>query len=301
MLNSLNLKHIFYFWIVAKEESIHKASLKLNVSNSSISEQIKILESRVGTNLFDRTQKKTRLTTSGKIVFGKLDEFFPSLEEIFESLVNHKAIDVKLIRIGLCPTLSAELKFKLTFPFIEDSKYTIRALQGENKFLCEAYNQDELDIFFTTNNQVSLRGKYEKQEVVNKNFSIIVNKEVFESLPKENQIKALDKINFINYTTDSDLHFKIYKFFNENNISPIRIAELDDINLTKKIIRNTNCFGILPTNSVTDEVNSKLLFKVGKPIVSLESKIFAYYKPSIKNARFMSNLEKIPSISSKPN
>ena len=298
MLNSLNLKHIFYFWVVAKEASISKASAKLNVSNSSISEQIKILEDRVGVNLFDRSQKRMRLTTSGKTVYETLDEFFPTLEEIFESLVNHKALDVKLIRIGLCPTLSAEIKFKLTFPFIEDSKYTVKALQGENKFLCEAYNQDELDIFFTTNTQISLHGRYEKQEVVHKNFSIVVNREVYESLPQKNKIKALNDIRFINYTTDSDLHFRIHQFLNDNKISPIRIAELDDINLTKKIIRNTNCFGILPTNSVTDEVNSKLLFKVGRPIKSLETKIFAYYKPSIKNERFLSNLEKIPTISS---
>ena len=91
-----------------------------------------------------------RLSVSGKIVFNTLDEFFPALEEIFESLVNHKSPNVKMIRVGLCPTLSAEVKFNLTFPFIEDTKYTVKALQGENKFLCEAFNNDELDLFFTS-------------------------------------------------------------------------------------------------------------------------------------------------------
>ena len=300
MLNSLNLKHIFYFWVVAKEESINKASAVLNVSKSSISEQVKLLEQRVGVNLFDRSQKKMRLSTSGKIVFATLDEFFPTLEEIFESLVNHKSPDVKLIRIGLCPTLSAEIKFKLTFPFIEDSKYTVKALQGENKFLSEAFNNDELDLFFTTNSQISLRGRFEKQEVEHKNYSIVVNKEVYKSLPKKKPIAALNEINFINYTTDSDLHFRIYEFLHQNKIAPVRIAELDDINLTKKIIRNTHCFGILPTNSVTDEVNSKLLFTVGAPIQTLESKIYAYYNPDIKSERFLSNLERIPLVSSTP-
>lgn len=300
MLNSLNLKHIFYFWVVAKEESINKASAVLNVSKSSISEQVKLLEQRVGIQLFDRSQKKMRLTTSGKIVFSTLDEFFPALEEIFESLVNHKSPDVKLIRVGLCPTLSAEVKFKLTFPFIEDKKYTVKALQGENKFLSEAFNNDELDLFFTTNSQLSLRGRYERQEVDHKNFSIVVNEKVYKSLPAKNKIKALNDINFINYTTDSDLHFKIYEFLHQNKIAPIRVAELDDINLTKKIIRNTACFGILPTNSVTDEVNSKLLFTVGAPIKTLESKIYAYYNPNIKNEKFLSNLDRIPQVSSTP-
>ena len=82
-------------------------------------------------------------------------------------------------------------------------------------------------------------------------------------------------------------------FLHQNKIAPVRIAELDDINLTKKIIRNTAYFGILPTNSVTDEVNSKLLYTVGKPIKILQTKIFAYYNLKIKNERFLNNLEKI--------
>ncbi len=292
MLNSLNLKHIFYFWVVAREASINKASAVLNVSKSSISEQIRLLEHRIGMDLFDRSQKKMILTTSGRLVYNTLDEFFPALEEMFEGLVNHKSLNVKFIRIGLCPTLSAEVKFKLTFPFIEDEQFTVKALQGENQFLFDAYNKDELDLFFTTNSQVSLHGKYEKQEVITKNFSIVVGEKVYKSLPKSNKVKALDNIGFINYTPDSDLHFKTLSFFNEMKIAPIRIAELDDINLTKKILRRTESFAILPTNSVADEVASKTLFKVGTPVKSLDSKIFAYFKPNLKNESFMANLFK---------
>lgn len=290
MLKSLNLKHIFYFWAVAKEKSIKRASAIVNVSQSSISEQIKLLEHRVGINLFDRSQKKMNLSSEGKLLFKTLDQFFPVLEELFESLVNHKSADVKFLKIGLCPTLSAELKFKLCFPFIEDIHYTVKALQGENNFLSEAYDNDELDLFFTTNNQISLHGKYEKQEVLTKNFSIIVNQNVFQSLPNRNKIQALSDYKFINYTPDADLHFKIFNFFHDNEISPLRIAEIDDINLTKKTILNLDCFAILPSNSVNTEVNNKSLFRIGKPIKSLESKIFAYFKPSFKSERFLNHL-----------
>lgn len=278
---------------MARETSINKASAVLNISKSSISEQIRLLEHRVGMDLFDRSQKKMILTTSGRLVFNTLDEFFPALEEMFEGLVNHKSLNVKFIRIGLCPTLSAELKFKLTFPFIEDEQYTVKALQGENQFLFDAYNKDDLDLFFTTNSQVNLHGKYEKQEVITKNFSIVVGEKVYKSLPKTNKIKALNDIQFINYTSDSDLHFKTLTFFNEMKISPIRVAELDDINLTKKILRRTESFAILPTNSVSDEVANKTLFKVGSPVKSLDSKIFAYFKPSLKTEDFTAHLHKV--------
>ena len=121
----------------------------------------------------------------------------------------------------------------------------------------------------------------------------MVGEKVYKSLPKSNKVKALDNIGFINYTPDSDLHFKTLSFFNEMRIAPIRIAELDDINLTKKILRRTESFAILPTNSVADEVASKTLFKIGTPVKSLDSKIFAYFKPNLKNESFTANLLKI--------
>lgn len=179
MLQSLNFKHIFYFWVVAKESSITKASILTNVSQSSISEQIKILESRIGTDLFDRSQKKMSLTSSGRVLFASLDEFFPAIEELFESLKNHKTTDVKFLRIGLCPALSPEVRFKLCFPFIEDFHYTVKILQGENQFLLEAFNQDQIDMIYTTNSSITPHGKYEKYELSKKQFCIIVNNDVY--------------------------------------------------------------------------------------------------------------------------
>ena len=292
MLKSLNLKHIFYFWVVGKEGSIKKASTLLNVAQSSISEQVRLLEDRVGIDLFDRTQKKMNLSSNGKVLFQTLDKFFPNLEELFESMVNHKSTNVKFLRIGLCPTISAELKFRLCFPFIEDIKYTVKALQGENSFLSEAYDNDEIDLLFTTNATVPIHGKFEKQEVSNKTYSIVTNKNVYKNLPRTNKIKALSSIKFINYTSDSDLHFKIIDFLHEQEISPIRIAEIDDINLTRKTLLNLDCFAIVPTNSVQMEIEKKELFQVGAPIKSLNSKIYAYYKPSFKSESFFENLEK---------
>ena len=293
MLKSLNFKHIFYFWVVAREESITKASTILNVAQSSISEQVKLLESRIGMDLFDRSQKKMLLSSNGKVLFKTLDQFFPRLEELFESLINHKSTNVKFLRIGLCPTLSAELKFRLCFPFIEDDNYTVKALHGENQFLTQAYDHDEIDLLFSTNSHVPIHGKFEKQEVLKKDFSIVVNSKIYNNLPKTKRIKALNDFNFINYTSDSDLHFKIINFLHDQAISPTRIAEIDDINLTKKILLNLDCFAILPTNSVQQEIAKKELFKIGSPIRSLNSKIYAYYKPSFKSDSFFKNLMKI--------
>jgi LysR family transcriptional activator of nhaA len=48
----LNYHHLRYFWTVAKEGSLRKASEKLRVSQPSMCTQIKLLETSLGETLF---------------------------------------------------------------------------------------------------------------------------------------------------------------------------------------------------------------------------------------------------------
>ena len=296
MLQSLNFKHIFYFWVVAKNSSISKAAAVLNVSQSSISEQIKILESRIGADLFDRSQKKMILTSNGAILFDKLDDFFPNVEELFESLSNHKTTDVKFLRIGLCPTLSQNLRHNLCFSLIEDPHYTVKIIQGENQFLVEAFNRDEIDLFFTTNDNTTINGKYEKFHVAKKRYCLVSNSDVYDKLSKKNKLKSLNQIKFINYTPDSDLHFKSFKFLHKKEIQPIRIAEIDDINLIKNTLLHIDCFSILPINSIKSEIASKTLRQIGPIIKEIEGQITAVYKTKFQSERFLEHLKQISKI-----
>ena len=72
----LNYHHLRYFWTVAKEGSISRAAAKLHVSQPSISEQMRELESALGEKLFRREGRNNRLTEAGQVVFGFAEEIF---------------------------------------------------------------------------------------------------------------------------------------------------------------------------------------------------------------------------------
>ena len=65
----LNYHHLRYFWTVAKEGSLARAAKKLHVSQPSISEQIRELESAFGEKLFQREGRNNKLTAAGRVVF----------------------------------------------------------------------------------------------------------------------------------------------------------------------------------------------------------------------------------------
>ena len=66
---SLNYKHLYYFYVVAKEGSIAKASQLLHLTPQTISGQISGFESRIGFNLFDRIGKTLQLSEMGRLTF----------------------------------------------------------------------------------------------------------------------------------------------------------------------------------------------------------------------------------------
>jgi LysR family transcriptional activator of nhaA len=291
LLQSLNLKHIYYFWVVARESSIQRASIFLNVSSSSISEQIKTLEMRLGLELFDRAQKRMSLNEVGKKVYEELNTIFPRLDELFESIVNHKQLDVRQVNIGFCPTLSKDVRVKLSFGIIEDPKYTVKIHQGENNFLVKAFNSGEIDLFYTTNSRINLHGGFEKFEMGIKKYCLICNNKVSKGLKLRDGFKVIHNQRFINYTPDNELHFNIHKLIRSQNIHPIRSAEIDDINLIKETVLGMNCFAILPENSVKNEIKSKALIKVKCNLTSLDTPIVAYYQERFNEKQFRSHLE----------
>ena len=68
MQNSLmELRHLRYFLSIVKLSSFTKAAEELNVTQPTLSHQIKQLEEEVGCELFERSARKVRLTSAGDI------------------------------------------------------------------------------------------------------------------------------------------------------------------------------------------------------------------------------------------
>jgi LysR family transcriptional activator of nhaA len=74
--NTLNYHHLLYFWAVAKEGSLRKASEVLHVSQPSISAQLKQLEGSLEAPLFTRTTRSLVLTETGQTVLEYAEEIF---------------------------------------------------------------------------------------------------------------------------------------------------------------------------------------------------------------------------------
>ena len=75
-MRHLNYNHLYYFWTVAREGSIARASESLHLTPQTISGQLKLLDEAVGNPLFNRAGRRLVLSDMGRLVFEYADEIF---------------------------------------------------------------------------------------------------------------------------------------------------------------------------------------------------------------------------------
>ena len=112
---NINFELYKVFYYSAKTLSFSKASKKLFVSQSSVSQSIKKLETNLGVKLFNRVGRKVKLSHEGKIFFKYIEDAFNTIkagENQLNSLINLKKGE---ITIGASDTIS---KYYL-MPFIK--------------------------------------------------------------------------------------------------------------------------------------------------------------------------------------
>jgi LysR family transcriptional activator of nhaA len=97
----LNYHHLYYFWAVAREGSISRASEELLVSQPTVSSQIAKLEKAVGKPLFDRVGRGVVLTETGRLVLSYANEIFTLGREMMDVVERQPAGRPVKLTVGL--------------------------------------------------------------------------------------------------------------------------------------------------------------------------------------------------------
>ena len=82
----LNYHHLLYFWTVAREGTIARASEELRLAQPTISGQIRVLEDQLGEKLFQRSGRNLVLTDMGRVVYRYADDIFSLGRELMDTL-----------------------------------------------------------------------------------------------------------------------------------------------------------------------------------------------------------------------
>ncbi|MFG1481170.1 LysR substrate-binding domain-containing protein [Xanthobacter sp. V4C-4] len=104
----MELRHLRYFVAVAEELNFTRAAARLNTAQPSFSQQIRDLETEIGTPLLLRTKRHVELTPAGRVFLDEARLVLAQAQRAL-ALARHAArLDERRLTIGFLP--SAEVK-----------------------------------------------------------------------------------------------------------------------------------------------------------------------------------------------
>jgi LysR family transcriptional activator of nhaA len=116
-MERLNYHHLLYFWTVARAGTIAKASAELQLSQPTISEQLRLLESSFGEDLFEKAGRNLVLTEAGRAVYAYAERIFALGKELAEVMDGRATLAQSgRFRVGVASALPALLARRLLQP-----------------------------------------------------------------------------------------------------------------------------------------------------------------------------------------
>ena len=115
-MQRLNYHHLLYFWTVAREGSISRASEKLHLTQPTISAQIGQFEAAAGQKLFERVGRGLSLTDTGRGVYEYAEEIFTLGRELTQ-LLNGRSLGRGIrLSVGIAEALPKLMVTRLLEP-----------------------------------------------------------------------------------------------------------------------------------------------------------------------------------------
>ena len=120
-MRHINYNHLLYFWTVAREGSITRASEVLHITPQTISGQLKLLEETIGNPLFQRQGRGLILTDTGQVVNIYAEEIFSLGSELTQRLKNKTPDGPLELNVGVVDSIAKLITYKILEPALESS------------------------------------------------------------------------------------------------------------------------------------------------------------------------------------
>ncbi len=228
-MSSINYKHLHYFWVVAKEGSIARASEQLHLTPQTISGQLSLFESVQGEQLFKKSGRNLELTEAGRLVLSYAEEIF-SLGQELEQVLHHRPTERTVqLRVGVSDAVAKAVAYRLLEPALAlPQTLRINCREGKLEYLLAELAMHKLDIVITDTPMpptVNVRGF--THQLGECGISFFATKALLQEYPAPFPA-CLDGAPLLLPGEDSALRSKLMHWLNAQQLHPRIAGEFDD-------------------------------------------------------------------------
>lgn len=266
-LKSINWNHLYYFFEVARAQSLKEAAANIGIAQSTLSEQLKKLETKFNKKLIHRSSKSLSLTSDGLLLFEKAKNIFEEGSKVLEHF-SDDIVGGYSVSIGIEEALSDEIPCEFASQYWDlYTKYgtvnTVRQFGQES--LIDNITKGNLDWGIST--KMSKRKSLVSQKIGSFKVVFCCSKELFKKFKDPKDI--LVNIPFFESSWDKSLNRFVYNYLRKKSIIPREKIRSDHFDFIKSLCQRGRCVMFVPQNpldkyegletfSLDDELNIDL-------------------------------------------
>lgn len=271
----LNYHHLLYFWMVAKEGSITRASEMLHLAQPTLSSQIKKLEKSMGADLFHRVGRTMVLTETGQMVYRYADEIFTLGRELVDTIGGLPGKDSLRLTVGIPDVLPKLVIYRLLKPALEmEDKVQLVCYEGKLHDLLADLALHRLDIVLADTPIAPSLNIRAFNHLLGESGTTVLGTNNLVQKFKKNFPASLDTAPMLLPTQNTSLRRALEQWFDHETIRPVVLHEFEDSALLKVFGQQGEGLFPAPT-AIEDEICRQYGVKVLGRLESVRQRFYA--------------------------
>lgn len=261
----LNYHHLRYFWTVAKEGSLARAAEKLHVSQPSISEQIRELETALGEKLFRREGRSNKLTEAGQIVLGYAEEIFALGRELMNAVKQRPSAKTLRLYVGVADSFPKLVTNEILKPvFTLPQTVHVICREGKLEDLLAQLAAHRLDLVLADEPASSSANFKVFDHPLGETGTTFCAEENLAARLKKNFPQSLHESPALLPVDNTTLRRALETWFREQSVQPRVVAEFEDLALMNVMAVEGRGFIAVPTVAAKDALTHYGFHKIGE-------------------------------------
>lgn len=257
----LNYKHLKYFWTVAHEGSLARASAVLHISAPALSVQIQKLEDQLGHALFERKGRQLVLNEAGRVALDYADTIFTAGADLVGTLKGLEARSRQVVRVGAMATLSRNFQVDFLAPLLKREDIDIVLRSDGLPVLLQALDTLQLDVVLVnTLPTISHDMPWLTHLIDEQSVSIIGTPSRVREGRNAREVLASEPLILPSTATSIRNNFDAWLY--REGITPRIVAEVDDMAMIRLLTRADHGVAVVPPIVVRGELLSGRLVEV---------------------------------------
>lgn len=230
----LNYHHLRYFWAVAKEGGVTHAAEKLNISQPTVSAQLRDLEQALGEKLFAKQGRRLVLTETGATVFRYADEIFGIGQELLDTVRGRPTGRPARLTVGVANVVPKLVAYRVLEPALRLSEpVRIECVEDRTERLLADLAVRSLDLVLSDAPVPPTAHVRVFNHLLGETSVTVLGTPELARAHRRRFPQSLDGAPFLLPTTTTVLRRSLDEWFDRHGIRPRAVGEFEDGALLK--------------------------------------------------------------------